>query len=145
LQKVSTLDPTTGDPWDILDMATLQGAKALGLDDVTGSLEVGKEADIVTVDLRGIHFVPVMHGDDLNAPAHLVFTASAHDVRDVWVQGRHLVEGGDVLSVDVGVVASRAQAAAEELFERRRQLKGRTPSPASDLGKTPSPGQRTGT
>ena len=49
LQKVSTLDPTTGDPWDILDMATREGA--LGLADVTGTLEVGKDADIVTVDL----------------------------------------------------------------------------------------------
>jgi 5-methylthioadenosine/S-adenosylhomocysteine deaminase len=135
LQKVSTLDPTTGDPWDILDMATRQGARALGLADVTGTLEVGKDADIVTVDLRGIHFVPVLHGADLNVPAHLVFSASAHDVRDVWVQGRRLVEKGSVVSVDVAAVAARAQAAAEELFERRRKLQGRTASPATDLGK----------
>jgi 5-methylthioadenosine/S-adenosylhomocysteine deaminase len=101
LQKVSTLDPTSGDPWDVLDMATLSGAKALGIDDVTGSLEVGKDADIVAVDLRSLHFVPVMHGSDFNAPAHLVFTASSHDVSDVWVRGAHLVEGGTVLPVDV--------------------------------------------
>jgi 5-methylthioadenosine/S-adenosylhomocysteine deaminase len=136
LQKVSTLDPTTGDPWDILDMATRQGARALGLADVTGTLEVGKDADIVTVDLGGIHFVPVLHGADFNVPAHLVFTASAHDVRDVWVQGRRLVEAGAVISVDVASVAARAQTAAEELFERRRNLQGRTASPATDLGKS---------
>ncbi len=135
LQKVSTLDPTSGDPWDILDMATLSGARALGLDDVTGSLEAGKDADIVTVDLSGLHFVPVMHGDDFNIAAHLVFTASSHDVASVWVQGQQLVEGGEVISVDVREVAEQAQAAAEELFERRRQLKGATPSPATTLGK----------
>ena len=135
LQKVSTLDPTSGDPWDILAMATRDGARALGLADVTGSLEVGKAADIVTVDLRGIHFVPVLHGADLNVPAHLVFTASAHDVRHVWVQGQQLVDDGHVISVDVGAVAARAQAAAEELFERRRHLQGRTASPATDLAK----------
>jgi 5-methylthioadenosine/S-adenosylhomocysteine deaminase len=135
LQKVSTLDPTTGDPWDILDMATRQGARALGLSDVTGTLEIGKDADVVTVDLRGIHFVPVLHGADFNVPAHLVFTASAHDVRDVWVQGRRLVAAGKVVSVDVASVADRAQGAAEELFERRRHLQGRTASPATDLGK----------
>ena len=122
LQKVSTNDPTSGDPWDVLLMATLEGARALGLDAITGSLEPGKRADIVTVDLRGLHTTPVLHGDDFNAAAHLVFSASGHDVRDVWVDGRRLVRGGDVLSVDVQDVRGRAQAAAEELFARRRAL-----------------------
>jgi len=122
LQKVSTLDPTTGDPWDILEMATRDGARALGLIDVTGSLEAGKEADVITVDLRGPRFVPVLHGDDFNVAAHLVFTASAHDVADVWVQGRRLVQRGEVVSVDPAGVAARAQAAAEDLFARRRAL-----------------------
>jgi len=137
LQKVSTLDPTTGDPWEILDMATLSGARALGLADVSGSLEVGKEADIVTVDLRGVHFVPVLHGSDFNVPAHLVFTASAHDVANVWVRGRRLVADGTVISVDVTQVAARAQAAAEDLFARRRALAG-PPEPAgADPGARP--------
>jgi 5-methylthioadenosine/S-adenosylhomocysteine deaminase len=135
LQKVSTLDPTVGDPWDILDMATLSGAKALGLAAITGSLEAGKDADIVLIDLRALHFVPVLHGTDFNVPAHLVFSAGSHDVTDVWVQGRHLVEDGQVISVDVSTVARRAQEAAEELFARRAALQGRTPSPATDLGK----------
>lgn len=123
LAKVSTLDPTKGDPWDILDMATLSGARALGLDAVTGSLEVGKDADVVLVDLRALHFVPVLHGGDFNVAAHLVFTASSHDVSDVWVQGRRLVARGEVISVDVAAVATRAQAAAEELFARRATLR----------------------
>ena len=135
LQKVSTLDPTVGDPWDILDMATRSGASALGLDDVTGTLEEGKDADIVMVDVSGLHFVPLLHGRDFNAPAHLVFTASSHDVSDVWVQGKRLVEKGVVKSVDVTAVAQRSQAAAEELFARRAALQGRTPSPATDLRK----------
>ncbi len=110
---------------------------ALGLEDVTGTLEVGKDADIVTVDLRALHFVPVLHGVDFNAPAHLVFTAQGRDVADVWVKGRRLVRGGEVISVDVARVARRAQAAAEELFERRRALPDLTPSPANVLGKEP--------
>ncbi|MEM9134392.1 MAG: amidohydrolase, partial [Actinomycetota bacterium] len=137
LQKVSDLDPTVGDPWDILDMATLSGAKALGLDDVTGSIAEGKAADLVAVDLRSLHFVPVLGGDDFNVPAHLVFTASARDVADVWVEGRHLVTGGEVLTVDVATVAAEAQAAAEELFERRRRLPPTT-SVATDFGKEPA-------
>jgi len=97
---------------------------------VTGTLEEGKDADIVMVDIGGLHFVPVMHGRHFNAPAHLVFTAGAHDVSDVWVQGRRLVEGGEVVSVDSAAVAAEAQAAAEELFERRAALAG---SPATPL------------
>ena len=128
LAKVSTLDPAAADPWIILDMATRSGAAALGLEDVTGTLAVGKDADITMVDMGGLRFVPVMHGRHFNAAAHLVFTANAHDVSDVWVQGRRLVKGGEVVSVDVASVAADAQAAAEELFERRDALAGSRPT-----------------
>jgi 5-methylthioadenosine/S-adenosylhomocysteine deaminase len=122
LQKVSTLDPTTGDPWDILAMATIDGARALGLDDRTGSLAPGKRADIVTVSLAGLHTTPVLHGADFNVAAHLVFSACGHDVRDVWVDGRRLVAGGRPLTFDVDAVRAESQAAAEELFARRAAL-----------------------
>lgn len=122
LQKVSTLDPTVGDPWDVLTMATIDGARALGLGDVTGSLAPGKRADIVTVDLRGLHTTPLLGGENLNVPAHLVFSASGHDVRDIWVDGRRLVAGGHPLTFDVDAVRAQAQAAAEELFERRAKV-----------------------
>ena len=121
LQKVSTLDPTTGDPWDILAMATRDGATALGLGDVTGSLEPGKRADIVVVELSGLHTTPLLHGRDFNAAAHLVFSSSGRDVRDVWVDGAHLVAARQP-SFDVASVRADAQAAAEELFARRAAL-----------------------
>ncbi len=126
LQKVSTLDPTAGDPWDVLKMATIDGARLLGLADITGSLESGKSADVVTVDLRGLHTTPLLHGPYFNAAAHLVFSASGHDVRDVWVDGHRLVAQGEVRSVANEEVGARAQAAAEELFERRSALPRRT-------------------
>lgn len=123
LQKVSTLDPTTGDPWDVLSMATIEGARAIDLDAVTGSLESGKRADIVTVDLRRIHFVPTfLDGPDANVAAHLAFSAAGADVDSVWVDGRLLVSGGNVLSVDVSSVMAEGQAAAEELFVRRAAM-----------------------
>lgn len=122
LQKVSTADPASGDPWDVLEMATIGGAKALGLDALTGSLTPGKRADIVTVDLRRLHTTPLLHGEDLNVAAHLVFSASGQDVDGVWVDGRMLVADGRVLTVDEGAVRARAQAAAEDLFRRRAAL-----------------------
>ena len=124
LQKVSTLDPKTGDPWDVLAMATIDGATALGLQEITGSLTPGKRADVVTVALTGLHTTPVLHGADFNVAAHLVFSASGHDVRDVWVDGRRLVAGGTPATFDIGRVRATAQAAAEELFGRRAALKG---------------------
>jgi 5-methylthioadenosine/S-adenosylhomocysteine deaminase len=122
LQKVSTLDPTTGDPWDVLAMATIDGARALGLDGRTGSLAPGKRADIVTVALDGLHTTPVLHGRDFNVAAHLVFSSSGHDVRDVWVDGRRLVAAGRPVGFDVEAVRAEAQGAAEELFARRAAL-----------------------
>ena len=122
LQKVSTLDPTTGDPTDILAMATIDGARALGLDGITGSLEPGKRADVVVVDLGGLHTTPVMHGRDFNVAAHLVFAASGHDVRDVWVDGRRLVNDRRPTTFEIATVRETAQAAAEELFARRTAL-----------------------
>src|SRR5690606_3575900 len=62
LEKVSSLDPTTGDPWDVLRMATLDGAAVLGLDDLTGSLTPGKRADVIVVSFGGLHTTPVLHG-----------------------------------------------------------------------------------
>jgi 5-methylthioadenosine/S-adenosylhomocysteine deaminase len=122
LQKVSTLDPTSGDPWEVLAMATIDGARALGLDDVTGSLVPGKRADVITVALDGLHTTPVLHGRDFNVAAHLVFSASGGDVRDVWVDGHRLVAGGAPTTFDVATVREQAQSAAEELFERRAKV-----------------------
>ncbi|HVM65268.1 MAG TPA: amidohydrolase [Acidimicrobiales bacterium] len=122
LQKLTTLDPATGNPWDVLAMATIEGARCLGLDGVTGSLEPGKRADVVVVDLRRLHTTPVLSGRDANVAEHLVFSANGADVRDVWVDGRRLVAGGELVGVDVGAVRADAQAAAEELFARRAAL-----------------------
>lgn len=122
LMKVSTLDPTVGDPWDILAMATLEGARALALDHLSGSLEPGKRADIVMVDLRGLHTTPIHRGADFNVPAHLVFSATGRDVADVWVDGRRVVHGGRLTTADVADIRDKAQAAADELFARRAAL-----------------------
>jgi 5-methylthioadenosine/S-adenosylhomocysteine deaminase len=122
LQKVTALDPTVGDPWDILAMATIDGARALGLAADTGSLEPGKRADIVTVWMGGLHTTPLLHGANLNVAAHLVFASSGRDVRDVWIDGQRIVSGGSPLTFDVSRVRADAQAAAEELFERRAKV-----------------------
>ena len=122
VQKLVGLEAALGNAWDVLAMATIEGARCLGLERLTGSIEPGKAADLVAVDLRGLHTTPVLSGSDANIAQHLVFAARASDVTDVWVEGRHLVAGGRLVGHDVDVIRSTAQAAAEELFERRRAL-----------------------
>jgi 5-methylthioadenosine/S-adenosylhomocysteine deaminase len=80
---------------EILAMATINSARALGLDDETGSLTSGKAADIVAVDLAGIETEPVY--DPLS---HLVYVAERQQVTNVWVAGNHLLKDRELTSLD---------------------------------------------
>jgi 5-methylthioadenosine/S-adenosylhomocysteine deaminase len=104
LAKVSTGDASALPAVDVVRMATIGGAKALGLDERIGSLEVGKDADVIAVDLGDIDDAPVY-----DAVSHLVHVVSRERVTDVWVAGRHLVRGRRLTSVDEAALAARTQ------------------------------------
>lgn len=89
--KVSGLDPTHLPAPEILKMATLNGAKALGLEDKIGSLEPGKFADVIAVDLSSFLTQPVF-----NPVSHLVYAINRLQVSDVWVAGKQLLKGGNL-------------------------------------------------
>jgi cytosine/adenosine deaminase-related metal-dependent hydrolase len=95
----------------VLELATLGGARALGLEHEIGSIEVGKRADLVALDLSGPHGQPA--GADL--VSRLVYAARAADVRHVVVDGRVVVRGGRLLSVDLEEIRVKANAAARRL------------------------------
>eukprot|EP00931_Biecheleriopsis_adriatica_P073924 TRINITY_DN48123_c0_g1_i1.p1 TRINITY_DN48123_c0_g1~~TRINITY_DN48123_c0_g1_i1.p1 ORF type:complete len:481 (+),score=89.08 TRINITY_DN48123_c0_g1_i1:48-1490(+) len=95
LAKGNSRDPTTVSARQALEMATLRGARALGLGDQTGSIRVGKAADLVAVDLGHLEASPVY--DPLG---HLVYT-NCRQVTHVWVDGRCVVHKGNVLTVAV--------------------------------------------
>ncbi len=88
---------------DALRMATLNGARALGLDDITGSLEIGKAADVVAVDLQAAETWPVYH-----PLSQLVYSAGRHQVTDVWVAGCHLLKARTLTTIDEREVLSKA-------------------------------------
>ena len=102
---------------DVLEMATLGGARALGLGDEIGSLEVGKKADVAVVDLARPHLSP--RGPDLHAT--LVYGARASDVSDVWVDGRRLVSNRRLRTLDVPALVASAAAEQERLLRRVRR------------------------
>ncbi|MEW6173368.1 MAG: amidohydrolase [Bacillota bacterium] len=96
LQKVATGDPEALPAYKTLEMATMGGARALGLQDKVGTLEPGKRADVVLLDLRRPHFYPPH-----DVLAHIVYAAQAGDVHTVLVDGKMVVEAGRVLTFDL--------------------------------------------
>lgn len=89
---------------DWLQIATLNGAQALGISDAIGSLVPGKWADLCCIDLARAHTQPVY-----DAAAQLVYAASRDQVTDVWVAGRRLVAAGRLTRMDVDDILRRAQ------------------------------------
>ena len=82
LHKVATLDPTVMDAQTTLEMATIRAARALGIEDEVGSLEPGKKADIICLDLNQPHLTPLYH-----IPSQIVYAASGLDVDTVIING----------------------------------------------------------
>lgn len=99
----------------ILKMATLGGARALGLGDQIGSLETGKKADLISLDLRGIGWAPA-HGQDIYTA--LVYAVSGLQVRDVMVDGRWLLREGRWLTIDFPYAREALEAAHVRLRTR---------------------------
>ena len=92
-------------------MLTIDAAKGLGMADRIGSLEVGKQADIITVDLSAPHMLPA------NMPVHrVVYFASGGDVRDVVVGGEILMRDRVVPHVDEAAIAEAAQAETAQML-----------------------------
>ena len=99
-----------------LAMATLNAARALGLEDQVGSLEAGKQADVIAVELDRIETLPVHH-----VISHLVYATGRHQVSDVWVAGRALVSDGRLQSLDEKRIRADASAWQQRLATIDRQ------------------------
>jgi 5-methylthioadenosine/S-adenosylhomocysteine deaminase len=93
-----------------LRMATINGARALGLAGEIGSLSPGKAADVICVDLSGVPHLPL-----LDPVSQLVYAASRHDVTDVWVAGEHLVAERTALRIDIAELRATAERWAQQL------------------------------
>lgn len=107
----------------VVRLATIEGARALGLERDIGSIEPGKRADLVVIDTRRPHLAPFS-----DPFAMLVYAAEASDVRDVFVDGQWLVRDGELVRWDQGEVLAGAELAIDEVLARagaeRRKLKG---------------------
>ena len=107
LQKVITNDPEAVPARQALEMATMGGARALGLEREMGSLEPGKRADVITVRLDRPHAVPLY-----DVYSQMVYALKGSDVRDVMVNGRLVVRDAQPLTLDAKHVLAKAEELA---------------------------------
>ena len=117
-------DPTAVPARDALAMATRLGARALHLGDVTGSLEPGKRADLIVIDLEPLHNVPSYSRDPAGIYARLVYAAKSTDVVDVMCNGRWLMRNRELLTLDEDELraAARNQATRIDAFLGSREV-----------------------
>ena len=113
IHKVTNQDPTVLSAETALRMATINGARALGLGDQIGSLEPGKKADLIMVDLEQSHLTPCF-----NPVSLMVYAARGSDVADVMVNGEWLVREREMVKWDEAQIRSAAAQTAWDLYQR---------------------------
>ena len=110
LSKLISGNPESLDARTVLRMATIDGAALLGLDDRTGSLEPGKLADLVILDLNRPHLTPMY-----DPISHLVYSAKGSDVRDLIVNGKVIVDRGHITTIDEEALEAAVSKFAERI------------------------------
>ncbi len=120
LAKLSRLDATALGAWDALRMATIEGARAIGQEDRIGSLEVGKQADLIAIRTDTPRMTPLFgDGPWANLHHNLVHAVRGGDVALTMVAGQVLVEDGVLRTADLRGIIDEARRAAPPLFARR--------------------------
>lgn len=112
LQKVKTKRPTSITAYDILKMATIEGAKVLGLEDEIGTIEVGKKADMIFVNMDKIHLCP-----ENDICTNIVYSANGADVDSVMIDGNLVMQNRKMLNISEKEVMRNVKKIAKRLLE----------------------------
>lgn len=112
LHKVSTMDPTVLPAYKALEMATVNGAQALGLNGQIGALKKGYKADMIIIDLHAAHQIP-----RYDITANLVYSGQASDVETVIINGRVIMENRQFITLDQEEIMRQAQRIAARLMK----------------------------
>ena len=112
LHKLKTMDATAMDAVTVLKMATIEGAKALGMGTIVGSLEEGKKADIIIVDVKKPHLTPMY-----NPYSHLVYAARGNDVSHSMINGKLLMERRKLLCMPLEEIMKKASEKAVDVLK----------------------------
>jgi 5-methylthioadenosine/S-adenosylhomocysteine deaminase len=115
IPRVQTGDVGLVSGYNALRMATMGGAKALGMESEIGSLDVGKKADVIIVDIDNPWCRPIRQQ---NLITNIVFNSNGSDVTDVFVDGRHVMQDRRVTTVDVPSILQETQTRAERIWAK---------------------------
>ncbi|MCR5026430.1 MAG: amidohydrolase family protein [Methanobrevibacter sp.] len=111
LQKVATLDPKVLTSDESLAMGTINGARALGLEDEIGTVEVGKKADLILIDTNSANMVP----DSSNLSSNIIYSANGSNVDTTICNGQILMENRKLTTLDEQDIYKKAREALDEL------------------------------
>lgn len=111
LQKVTTMDPTALPAVQVVTMATIGGARVLGLEKEIGSLEEGKRADLITISIAHANAVPLY-----NVYSQIAYASKAGDVEDVFINGKQIVSGRKVLTLDAKEIYTKAEQYKQQIL-----------------------------
>jgi 5-methylthioadenosine/S-adenosylhomocysteine deaminase len=114
IHKVTLLDPTVMNAETVLKMATIDGAKVLGLDNLIGSIEAGKQADIVLVDMNQPHLTPLY-----NCYSQIVYAARGADVRTSIINGRIVMKDRQLRTIDLPTAMENVRKIAADIMIRK--------------------------
>jgi 5-methylthioadenosine/S-adenosylhomocysteine deaminase len=121
LAKLSRLDASALDAWSVCRMATITGARTLGLDTSIGSIEVGKLADLIAICTDTPRLTPLLSGATGNLHHNLVHAVRGGDVDMTMVAGNIIVDEGKLLTGDLHELITNANNAVPNLFRRRAE------------------------
>jgi 5-methylthioadenosine/S-adenosylhomocysteine deaminase len=127
LQKNALFDASVLPASEVLRMATIEGARCLGLQDQIGSIEVGKQADLVLVDLYKPHLMPIIiDGKENPVLWNLIFAARGSDVHSVFINGECIIDAKQPTRISEKDVLHLAMNQTQDLLTRRRSVKGKS-------------------
>jgi len=117
LTKTLMKDPTQLPAWEVLKLGTIGGAKVLGIDNEVGSLEVGKQADVITINLNSLNLAPTVLKPFRNYVPNIVYSATGYEVDNVIINGKEIILNSIFASIDVNKVIEEVNTRAQRIFE----------------------------
>lgn len=124
MNKLSAGNGTVFPAWQMLRLGTIESARALGMENIIGSLKAGKKADIIILDMLQPHMTPIILSPVRNIVPNLIYSADGREVETVIINGKVIVEDGTLTTIDLKAEVAHANEAAKRFSARMEHFEG---------------------